>query len=250
MFKKLFIITLLCSNLSYSFINVKPPVIGEQDGLDGEVSLGAKYSSGNSDTASVSLSVKGQYDTPSWLVYFIGAYTYGESDGDKNTNNGLFHLRYIHEITDTTYDYEFFVQDEFNEFQDINIRNLIGANIRKRLDLPFDQFYIGLGLFYSYMEPDQVTPSDPVYRRTKINSYISFLKNINKRFFITYLGYYQPNVEDFSDFTSTQTLQFNTPLTDHLLLSLDILYQYNSTPYNDVEESDFRSTVNLKYKFK
>lgn len=250
MFKKILYLSVALTTLSYSFINIEPSVIGEKEGLDGEVSVGAKYNTGNSDTRSVGISAKGQYSEKEWLAYLVSAYTYGESNGREDTNDGIFHLRYIHRMANTAYDYELFFQTEFNKFQDIKTRDLAGANIRRKLELSFDKFYVGLGLFYSYMEPDTVTPIDPIYKRTKINSYISFLKKINEHFSITYLGYYQPNVEDFSDFTVSETLQINTLLTDALVLSFDILHTYNATPYHEIEKNDIRSTINLKYKLK
>jgi len=250
MFKKILYLSIILTTLSYSFISVEPPVVGEKEGLDGEISLGAKYNSGNSDSVSLGISGKGQYSAKEWLIYLIGTYSYGESNGNQDTNDGIFHLRYVHTLADTPYDYEIYLQTEFNEFQDIKKRNLAGANIRRKLDLPFDKFYVGLGLFYSYMEPDVVTAVDPLYKRTKINSYISFLKKINDNFSITYLGYYQPNIEDFSDFRIFQILQLTTSLTDNLGLSFDILHKYNATPYHGIEENDIRSTINLKYKFK
>lgn len=250
MFKKILSFSLLLSTCSYSFITIAPPVIGEKEGLSSEISLGAKYSSGNTDSNSVGLAAKGEYNEKEWLAYLIAAYSYGKSNDVKDTNDGLMHLRYVHNIADTAYDYEWFVQSEFNEFQGIQKRNLVGANIRKKLDLSFDTFYAGLGLFYSYMEPDTISSLNPIYRRTHMNSYVSFLKKINQNFSMTYLGYYQPNIEDFSDFRISQTLQFNTSITDNLILGLDIHHAYNATPYHDVEKNDIRSTVNLKYKFK
>ena len=250
MLKKIFYYSLLFTTFSYGFISLDPPVIGEKEGLNAEVSLGAKYNSGNSDTVSLGISGKGEYSKEEWLLYLIAAYSYGESNGDKDTNDGIFHLRYIHAIADTPYDYEIYAQTEFNEFQDVKERSLGGAGIRRKMDLPFDKFYVGLGLFYSYMEPDTITPIDPIYRRIKMDSYISFLKKINENFSITYLGYYQPNVEDFSDFRIFQILQLTTSLTEHMALSFDILHKYNSTPYHEIEKNDIRSTINLKYQFK
>ncbi len=250
MFKFFFYLSIFFTTSSYSFISLDPPVIGEKEGLDAEVSLGAKYSSGNSDTQSIGTSLKGQYSEEEWLLYLIAAYSYGESNGEKDRDDGLFHLRYIHTIANTVYDYELYLQTEFNEFQDINKRNLAGANIRRKFDLPFDKFYAGLGLFYSYMEPDTVTFFDPIHKRTKINSYISFVKKINENFSITYLGFYQPTIDDFSDYRINQVLQFNTSLTDDLSFALDISQQYNATPYHNIEKNDFRSTINLKYKIR
>jgi len=250
MFKKLLLFVLIFSAFSHAFVNLEPPVVGEKEGLDGEVSLGAKFNSGNSDAMSLGTAVKGEYSQKEWLIYLIAAYAYGESNDRKDTNDGLFHLRYVHEITDTAYDYEIFFQTEFNEFQDVKSRNLAGANIRRDFtDLPFDKFYVGVGLFYSYMEPDTVTELDPIYKRVKLNTYISFLKKVNDVFSVTYLGYYQPTVDDFSDYRIFQIVQFTTDITEHTALSFDVLHKYNATPYHAIEKTDIRSTINLKYKF-
>lgn len=249
MFKKWLSFSLLLTTFSYGFIKVDPPVIGENKGLIGEVSMGAKYSSGNTDSNSVGAAAKGEYNEKEWLAYLIASYAYGKSNDVKDTNNGLMHFRYVHNIANTAYDYEGFLQSEFNEFQGIKKRNLVGANIRKKLDLSFDKLFVGVGLFYSYMEPDSISSLDPIYRRTRMNSYVSFLKKINQNFSITYLGYYQPHVEDFSDFRISQIAQFNTSITDDLMLGLDIHHEYNATPYHDIEKNDIRATVNLRYKF-
>jgi putative salt-induced outer membrane protein len=248
MLKKLLFVSILLSTFSYSIINIEPPVIGEKKGLTGEIELGAKYSSGNTDSLSIGLAGKGEYSEKEWLAYLIASYTYEESNDQKEKNYGHIHFRYIHTIADTAYDYELFFQSEFDEFQAIKERNLAGANIRKKSDLSFDKFYVGLGIFYSYTEPN--SQIDPVYKRVRMNSYVSFLKKINENFSIAYLGYYQPNVEDFSDFRISQTLQFNTSITNEIILGLDIKHAYNATPYHDIEKSDIHSTLNLRYKFK
>lgn len=251
MFKKLLMLTLLLTSFSSAFVNLEPPVIGEKEGFSGEASLGARFNSGNSDTLALGAGAKGEYSTQKWLVYMLASYSYGESNDIKDTNDGLLHFRYVHEIDDTPYDYEFFVQTEFNEFQSIRSRDLAGANIRRDFaNLPFDKFYLGVGLFYSYMEPDVISEIDPVYKRTKLNTYISLLKKVNDVLSITYLGYYQPNVEDFSDYRIFQLLQFTTAITEEIGLSFDILHKYNATPYHAIEHTDIRSTINLKYKFK
>jgi len=251
MFKKLLLLALLCTVHASAFVNLAPPVIGEKKGLTGEASLGAKFNSGNSDTLSLGAGVKGEYSEEEWLVYMIAAYSYGESNDIQDTNDGLLHLRYVHEIKETAYDYEFFIQTEFNEFQDIKSRNLAGANIRRDFaDLPFDRFYVGVGLFYSYMEPDMVSEKNPIYKRVKLNTYVSFLKKVNDVFSVTYLGYYQPTVDDFTDYRIFQIVQFTTAITEHTALSFDVLHKYNATPYHDIEKTDIRSTINLKYKFK
>ena len=248
MLNKLLFFFLLFSTFSYSIINIEPSVIGENEGWVGEIEVGAKYSSGNTDSLSAGLAGKAEYNEKGWLSFLIASYTYEESNDVKEKNYGHTHLRFIHSIANTDYDYELFLQAEFDEFQAIKDRNLAGANIRKKLDISFDKFFVGLGLFYSYMEPNN--DFEPTYKRVRMNSYISFLKKINPHFSIAYLGYYQPNVEDFSDFRTSQTLQLNTAITDKTILGFDIEHAYNATPYIGVEKTDVRSTINVRYKFK
>ncbi|MBA1420456.1 MAG: DUF481 domain-containing protein [Epsilonproteobacteria bacterium] len=249
MFLRILSTSLLLTSLVYSFISLDPPEIGEKEKLDAEIALSANISAGNTDTKSAGLAIKGQYNGEEWLTYLIAAYHYGEVNKDKNTNDGLAHLRYVHAIADTAYDYEFFLQSEFNEFQDIKKRNLAGANIRRKINLPFDKFYVGLGLFYSYLEPEAVSEFNPIYKQTKINSYISMSHNINEHFNITYLGFYQVTADDIADLRIFQILQLNTALTTHVGLSFDIKHEYNKTPYQNIEKNDIRSTISLKYKF-
>jgi putative salt-induced outer membrane protein len=250
MLKKLLFICTMITTLSYGFISLEPPVIGEKQGLDGEISLGGAYNSGNTDSSAANFGLKVEYHEEVWMLYTIASYVYGETNGDKNKNNGLLHLRYIHNIEGTPYDYELFGQTEFNEFQEVKMRNLLGANIRRKITDFFDKCYVGVGFFYSYMEPDTITPVDPIYERVKLNTYLSFTKNINEHFEVTYLGFYQPNVEKFSDYRIFQILQLDTKLTEDLSLGLDISHKYNATPYHQVEKTDISSMISLKYKLR
>ncbi len=250
MFKKALLLLVGLASFSYGFVSLEPPVINEKKGMDGEVSIGGAYNSGNTDSSAVNFGLKSEYHKEVWMLYSLASYAYGEANGDKNKNNGLFHLRYIHHIENTLYDYELFVQTEFNEFQAVKMRNLAGTNIRRKFEEFFDKCYVGVGLFYSYMEPDVISPVDPVYERMKLNTYLSFTKSINEHFDITYLGFYQPNVEDFSDYRIFQILQLDTMLTDNLSLGLDFSYKYNATPYHQIENTDISSMISLKYKLK
>jgi len=182
MLKKIIFITLCVTSFTYAFVSVEPPVIGDKEGWDGEISLGGIYNSGNTDSSAVNFGLKAEYHEPVWMLYSLASYTYGKVDGEKNKNQGIFHLRYIHNIEDTLYDYEIFGQTEFNEFQDIKVRNLAGANIRRKITDLFDRCYVGLGFFYSHMEPDAVSDINPVYDRVKLNTYLSFTKKVNEYF--------------------------------------------------------------------
>jgi len=247
--KKIIILLSIIMSYSFGYIDIQPQVIGEKKGLDGEMSITASFSDGNSEERSIGTSIKGQYDAQEWIAIVIAAYNYGEANNHKSSEAGLLHLRYIHAIDEKNYDWEVFVQSEFNPFQKLKERSLVGVGLRKSFTNYFDKFYMGLGLMYTYREPDVITEFDKVLKRTKINSYISLKKTFSENLSIAYLGYYQPTVDDFSDFSSRQILQFITPLADSVNLSLNLIYKYNDTPYSSIEKDDFNAKLSLTYEF-
>ncbi len=248
--KKIIILVSIVMSYSFGYIDIQPQVIGEKKGLDGEMSITASYSDGNSEERSIGTSIKGQYDAKDWLAFVIAAYNYGEANNHKSSEAGLLHFRYIHTILDVkNYDWEIFMQSEFNPFQKLKDRSLLGVGLRKRFTNYFDKFYMGLGLMYTYREPDVITEYDKVLRRTKINSYISLKKTFSENLSIAYLGYYQPTVDNLSDFSSNQILQFITPLAESVNLSLNLIYKYNETPYSNIEKDDFNAKLSLTYEF-
>ncbi|MCB4753335.1 MAG: DUF481 domain-containing protein [Sulfurovum sp.] len=250
MFKKLTLLTVTFCSFSYGFVSLEPPEIGKKRGFAGEVSVGGTFNSGNTNSIAMHLELKTEYHKQFWMLYSLALSAYGETNDNTNKNNGLFHLRYIHNIQKTPYDYELFVQTESNKFQSVNVRNIAGANIRRKITNFFDTCYIGLGLFYSYMEPNTITLLNPLYKRTKINTYLSFTKNLNEHVSVTYLGFYQPNMEEFLDYRIFEVLQLDTTLTKNLFLGLDINHKYNATPYHNIKKTDISSIISLKYKFK
>jgi len=250
MLQKLFLLFLLLSSLSFAFVSVSPPNIGADKTISSEISIGADYSKGNSNNSFLSLGLKGQYNKDNYLFYLLSSYAYKTSNNLKNKNEGLVHLRYIQNINNSTYDYEIFIQSEFNEFQKIKKRNLLGANIRKSFSLGFDSLYLGLGTFYSYTEPKNISNATPIYKQSNMNSYISFVKKVNPYLSFNYLGFYQANIADFSDFKAFQILQLSTHISKNISLSLDFKHTYSSKPYIGIKKADFYSTINLRYKLK
>jgi len=61
---------LFFTSFGYGFINVEPPVIGEKEGIDEEVSLSVDYRSGNSDKSAIGTSGKGAIQQPRMAPLF------------------------------------------------------------------------------------------------------------------------------------------------------------------------------------
>jgi len=78
----------------------------------------------------------------------------------------------------------------------------------------------------------------------------AYAKKVNEYFSATYLGFYQPNIEDFSDYRIHQILQLDTFLGKNISLGIDFSHKYNATPYHQVDKTDISSMISLKYKLK
>lgn len=162
---KYLIIAIMLVNSLYATISISPVKIKGKKGLDGEVDLTYMLSSGNTDKQTMGGATKIEYgDGLNWKVLGIASYSYGETSSEKDTNKGLFHIRYIKNLYNTSYDYEIFTQTEYNEFQNMKNRFLAGANIRKEMPL-METMYIGLGAFYSILTPKETNLQDTEKRK-------------------------------------------------------------------------------------
>lgn len=183
----------------------------------------------------------------------IGAYSYGKSNDVKDIEKGLIHYRY----TSNTYgdeDYELFVQEEFNEFQNTKQRFLVGGNFRERFP-HFDRLFVGAGLFYENISPEKNT-QDHAREHIRYNLYTAFKHKFNENIAINGLIYFQPSIFDIKnsnwvkldDFRLTSKFTLVNKLTDYLNFNTNLNYSYISKPFIGIEKDDLKLTIGFSYK--
>ncbi|WP_281951742.1 DUF481 domain-containing protein [Nitrosophilus kaiyonis] len=241
-------IVLLFLFITYSFaiVSIEPKDIGEKNpGISGEIGASLEINRGNTDTTSTSLSASLQIDKDHCLCFATLSYEYGESSGEKNKDRAFLHLRHLEKINEDNV-WEFFAQLQKDEFKDQKLRALIGTGERYRFFNENEtKTYIGIGAF---LEREKIEDEDTKdYFRG--NFYISFKKRFNDNVKMAFISYYQPKLDEFSDYESTNSLEFSVKLSKNLDLLILTNYDYDSRPPKDIKKYDLSQKIGISYKF-
>lgn len=235
-----------------ALVTIAPVDIGSKPGFSGNISGSLSSKSGNTQKDDYSLGVLLQYDQGSdYVVWGTLTYDYGTSNGTKNEDKTYAHVRYIHALDERQeWTGECFVQTEQDKFKDINARSLAGGGLRWRFlhSEEFGKGYVGAdGLLekINYAHP-QINPNE---NNVRLNSYLAITQTFENKSKLSYLGYYQPKFEDFSDFVSLQTLEFIVPIYGKLNLSFTAKYGYDSAPPVNVKKEDTSYLTSLVWTF-
>lgn len=250
--KSLLLITIITTQYLFALITITPVDIGEKAGLSGAVEAGLETKRGNTDKDNYKASLRVTYDdNSSYVTWGEISGEYGKSNGAEDTNKAFSHIRYIHSLTDSEkLRYELFAQLESDEFRQINSRVLGGAGIRYKAfnGLDSGKGYIGLGGFYEsirYKNP-LVDPSEDNLR---VNSYLAYTVGFNNKSTFTCGLYYQPMIDDFSDYVQSSQLEVKLQIIKSLFLRINASWDVDSKPPAGVEKSDFTQRVTFVFDF-
>lgn len=234
-----------------ALVSIAPVDIGEKPGVSGNVSGSFSSKSGNTEKDEYSLGARLQYDEgEQYVVWGTLAYDYGKSEGVKNEDKTYAHLRYIRALSGDAWCGELFVQTEQDEFKDINNRSLVGAGVRWRFfdSAEWGKGYAGLGAMYERITYDTSTVN-PDEDNNRLNSYIAYTKKFMTASKVSYVGYYQPKLDEGSDYVTTQTVELIVPIYGKLNLSLSANYAYDSRPPVGVKKKDTAYMTTLVWEF-
>lgn len=243
---KKFLIFLAFITYSFAIVSIEPKDIGDKaPGVSGDVGLSVEINRGNTDTSSYSVSGLVQIDKNHCLCFAKASYEYGKSGGEKNKDRAFLHLRHLEKINDDNV-WEFFGQLQKDEFKDQKLRAILGTGERYRFYNKNDgKAYLGIGAFYEKEKIENHETKD--YFRG--NFYISFKKRFNENVKMAFVSYYQPKLDEFSDYESISSLEFSIKLSKKLDLLIISNYDYDSKPPSDIKKYDFTHKMGISYKF-
>jgi putative salt-induced outer membrane protein YdiY len=224
----------------------KPP-----EGFTGAFELSLKLDDGNTQQTAASTGLKLQWTQGINTDFILVNYEYGESDGVRDKNKGFLHLRHIHQA-EKQYAWEAFSQASFNEFTKLNLRALLGGGVRLTLGQVSDRqaSHLGLGAFYEHEELDTDLSGESAREDAfRANSYLVFKYQFNDHVSMVSSTYFQPNLEDFSDFRAIENISLVSKLTDSLSLTASIDIAHDSDPPPEVEQTDTSLKLGLVVNF-
>ena len=231
-----------------AIITVAPVKLGEKPGVSGAFEGSFQTKRGNTDKDEYSAGLRLQYDNnATYLLWsdFIGVY--GEANGERNTNKTYAHIRYVHKFIPNI-DYELFIQSETNEFTNVEKRRLGGGGLRFHYETKkIGSFYLGTGLYYETLA--YTTEFDPSEENLRINTYIAYVKNFTKKNSLAYIAYYQPKIDDFADYITSQAIELKLNIYQSFSLKFKLYYDTDSKPAIGIEKYDFTQITSFMYEF-
>lgn len=249
--RHLLFLTLLFTHPLFALVDIAPVEIGEKAGFSGNITGSLATKRGNTDKDDYSAGVKLQYDeSERYVTWGVLSYDYGKSSGVKNEDKTYAHLRYIQRLRGEDLCGELFVQTEQDRFKSINNRSLAGAGVRWRFfnSKEWGKGYFGLGGFYEYINYSDTT-INPTEENGRLNSYVAYTKSFLSASKISYVGYYQPKLDESSDFVTLQSLELLVPVYEKLSLSFSVELDYDSRPPVGIKKRNTAQKTALSWRF-
>ncbi len=236
-------------SVANAIITIVPVELGDKPGFSGSLGGSFETKRGNTEKEEYNAGLKLRYDNnESYTIWsdFIGSY--GKASGVENTNKTYAHIRFVHSLYENNLDGELFVQSETNEFTSIDKRRLVGGGLRYRFAHgDFGKFFFGLGGYYETV--NYTTDFDPYEQSIRINSYLAYTKKFENKSSISYVGYYQPKTEDFSDYIVSNSVEVKVNIYLELYLSFLVYYDVDSNPAIGREKEDITQKTSFIYEF-
>lgn len=230
-------LVLFLSSPSWGFINIESIRLQTDGDLVGKTSLLFSGQSGNTEKATISASTSNLRRWARDEFLFLADYAYSYSQDVRDTNNGRLHLRYTLSSREPR-SYELFSQAQFDEFQNLNLRTLFGANVRHRLvGTDEKSFLLGTGVFY---EMESYT-SDTYQSGFRGNIYLSYVEKLSDSVAGSLVAYYQPAIKRWADYRVQLMAGLETKLNARLTLDLNFELSHDSEPPTDrVSNTDMK----------
>jgi hypothetical protein len=246
---KYLLVLFLSFSIAQAIITIVPVKLGEKPGVSGTVRGSSEKRKGNSDTTNYSAGVRLQYDdNSSYAIWTDFSGSYGEANGEENTNKTNGHIRYIHTLYEKSLNWEVFVQSETNKFTKIDEKYLSGAGLR--YDFFHDNYgdlYLGFGGFYERI--NYTTTIDPRETNARMNAYIAYTFKLGDDAELAYVGYYQPKFEEFSDHIISNAFGLKIHVYKKIFLSFIMYYDADSKPAIGVKKYDYTQKTSFVWEF-
>jgi len=246
--KYLFIL-LLSFSIAEAIITIVPVELGKTPGVSGKIKASSEKKKGNTNTTNISGGVRLQYDNnSSYAIWGDFSGSYGETNGEENTNKTYAHLRYIHTLYEKSINWETFVQSETNKFTKVKSKYLLGGGLRYNLlNSEYGDLFFGLGGFYEGIS--YTTNIDPSEKNMRLNSYLAYKFTFAEKSELAYVAYYQPNADAFSDYIVSNAFGLKIHVYKELFLSFIVYYDIDSKPAIGIEKNDYTQKTSFIWEF-
>jgi len=224
--------------------------LDKAEGFSGAVYGSFQKKRGNTDKDEANYGGRLQYDTNKTITWLQGEAEKDKARSYVTDDNAFIHLRHIHQIYDPAWAMESYGQLKKDKFKNIEKRALFGAGLRYRImnSQTYGKMFMGASFLDERIDYTNGEP-DPDEHNTRFSSYFSYKLPVNKVFDFSYLGYYQPKLNQSSDYIIASLAEMTVHLTKVVDLSYLIEVDHDSQPALNVRTTDTQQRLSFIYRF-
>ncbi|NCU35304.1 DUF481 domain-containing protein [Candidatus Falkowbacteria bacterium] len=227
----------------------------EKEGFLFNASTTLALKDGNTEYIALKGTGRIDYNGKAFDYFVVGNFEYKSSSDEKIENQGFLHLRSMWNFAPRA-DLEVFAQRQYDEFIDLNARNLAGTGIkyglvracsRKDSTHTFD-VNLSVGIMYETEEYDVDERIVSLYLWRSTN-FVSFDWLLKEKLNLTGVVYYQPALKDFGDYRLSVEAGLEIQIAKRLFLITSFTYRYISRPIAKVKNFDLSLENGIRFQF-
>ncbi|NQX77180.1 DUF481 domain-containing protein [Gilvibacter sp.] len=247
--KKLLMLLLLFSSAAQAQILNAESLrkVTDTSGWSGSATVNFALVRNVNDIISLGSDVHVQYKTEKHLFLLKNQIAFRKLNDDDFSNFGITHLRYNYVLSDR-WRWEAFAQGQYNRVALIDFRGLLGTGPRYKISSSEDyKFYLGNLVMFEYEEvADGITPNQ---RDVRLSSYLSFSLFPNDNLSLVSTTYYQPQLDQWSDFRISSESTLLVKMFKNLNLNVTYVFIYDAFPAIGIPNSQYRFSTGVTYTF-
>lgn len=258
----LVVCVVLYAGHAHAIVNIENMRIDSEDkteGFDGKLALDVSGKNGNTQKIKAGLGGRAQWYAENSTRFAVLNYEYGESAEIKDTDKTFLHFRNIwyqdnelNNVPSREFAWEAFVQLENNDFTRLSLRILLGGGVRWRILHDTEQTaYLGVGAFRSKekLESTPLVTDAGVTYNNRANLYLVYKYKIVEHARLVNTLYYQPDIDETSDYRLFDQIGLLVDITDNLSLKLSVDVNHDSRPPQLIRKTDTSYNSGLEYRF-
>lgn len=240
------------SLFSQTIVNTEKLAAQTEKGLNAGLEFNFDFEQGNSDLIELDGKTLLGYGGDMQSIKFMTGVRYLSEDNNELIYRNFIHLRHNYYLTKNIRSFTFYQLQKNNSLL-MKRRQLYGTGLRKELTVA-DSLKIdaGSGLMYEIEKlshPDTINNEkayQTVYRMANI---ISLTYQTESNIFILNTIYFQPDIQDFSDFRFFNELSISFTINKYMKLNVSSVWRHDSRPPLNLKRNDFNIQTGIVMKF-
>lgn len=231
-----------------AFLNIEALRQHDKSGFFGATSFVFSGAQGNTNKMNARFSSQNIYNLDSNEFLSILNYSYGKANDKKNTDKGSLHLRYTRKLS-KSWRAETFYQVQYNDFQKLIHRDLVGLGLREELlKSKTESLYAGQSLFYEYERFDDPSRSD-FQEHLRLNLYLAYNRELGSKGTFVFILYYQPSLKKWIDYRVRANTGFSFNIWKNLNVDILLNYSFDRNLPATVKREDFVYYTGFKVSY-